>query len=201
MLIKSEVLPEVLHRACLLVIGLLLVATPTLARSVQLSEGELTCEAPDAWRVVKPANRLIEQELAIDSPSESKVALARLTMMQAGGSVDANIARWIGQFSGNVEGADQSTAEPESFEVDGMTVTIIDLEGTYVEALRGPFGPKTNRNNYRLVGAIIETGTVGNYFFKLIGPKEVVSAATDEFQTMIKSLKKTPVQEPQHKNP
>ncbi len=70
-----------------------------------------------------------------------------------------------------------------------MPVTVVELGGTYMESMRGPFGPKTPRNEYRLVGAIIETGKVGNYFFKLIGPNEVVSPAADEFRSMIKSLK------------
>jgi hypothetical protein len=37
--------------------------------------------------------------------------------------------------------------------------------------------------------AIVETGDLGNYFFKFIGPKTVVDAAADSFKDMIRSMK------------
>lgn len=177
-----------------LLIGLIsmlfLLASPmVMAKPIELAEGSLVLEAPEAWAMVKPANRLIEQELSVAPAEGIEVAAARLTTMQAGGSVDANLARWIGQFRGNEGGADRSATKIDKIDVDGMKVTLIELGGTYMESMRGPFGPKTPRDNYRLVGAIVETGIVGNYFFKLIGPDEVVSVSAEEFRTMIKSLK------------
>jgi hypothetical protein len=47
-------------------------------------------------------------------------------------------------------------------------------------------GPKAG---YRLLGAIVE-GPDGDIFFKLTGPAKTVAAAQDEFQAMLKSIKK-----------
>ena len=160
------------------------------AETLKLSESKLSCETPATWRVVKPANRLLEHELAVDPPKEVEAAHARMTVMQAGGSIEANTARWIGQFKDTEAGANRSAAQVEKQEINGMSVTTVEITGTYMEAMRGPFGPKTPRENYRLVGAIVETGVAGNYFFKLVGPDVTVTPARDAFYEMLKSLNK-----------
>jgi hypothetical protein len=70
-----------------------------------------------------------------------------------------------------------------------LPVTIVDVSGTYKGG--GPMmgqsgGPKAG---YRLLGAIVE-GPDGEVFFKLTGPAKTVTAAQEEFQAMLKSLKK-----------
>ena len=106
--------------------------------------------------------------------------------MAAGGSVQANVSRWVGQFQGAVE------EETEETEVDGMKTTLVDLSGTFLQSAGGPFAPKTPREDYRMLGAIVETGGLGNYFFKLVGPAESVDPAADGFKEMIESIKKNP---------
>jgi hypothetical protein len=49
---------------------------------------------------------------------------------------------------------------------------------------------KEDRSDYRMLGAIIEAPQ-GPVFFKLTGPKDVVSAALDEFNQLVQSVKKT----------
>lgn len=171
-------------------VSILLVSSFATAETLQLADSKLSCETPGTWRVVKPANRLLEHEFAVDPPKDVKSSHARMTIMQAGGTVEANISRWISQFKDTEAGADRSAAKVEKQAINGMTVTTVEITGTYMEALRGPFGPKTPRENYRLVGAIVETGIAGNYFFKLVGPDMTVSPARDAFLEMLKSLKK-----------
>ena len=101
-----------------------------------------------------------------------------------GGGVQANITRWIGQFE-NTDGAPNQKSET----IGGLPVTTVDVSGTFKGG--GPMmgqssGPKAG---YRLLGAIVE-GPEGDVFFKLTGPAKTVAAAHDEFQAMLKSLKK-----------
>ena len=109
-------------------------------------------------------------------------------MMAAGGSVDANVARWIGQFQGTDGGADRSGAEIEKADVAGMPTTMIDLSGVYLEGR--PFGPKTPRDGYRMLGAILETGGRNAYFFKLVGPAETVGPVADAFREAVESVRR-----------
>ena len=183
---------KMLRSRCLSIatVSLILASSFATGETLQLAESKLSCDAPATWRVVKPANRLLEHELAVDPPKDIKASPARMTIMQAGGTIEANTSRWIGQFKDTEAGADRSAAKVEKQEINGMTVTTVEIAGTYMESLRGPFGPKTPREEYRLVGAIVETGVAGNYFFKLVGPDTTVSPARDAFIEMLKSLKK-----------
>ncbi len=174
---------------------LCLVASVTVAddkapREVALADGALIFTAPAEWKTVEPANRIIEHELAVPAPDGKAEGAARLTIMAAGGSVQANIARWVGQFQGTEGGADRSAAKTEKLDINGMPATLVDLSGTYLDSPRGPFGPKVERPDYRLVGAIVETKGEGVYFFKLIGPEKTVEAGAKPFRELIATLRR-----------
>lgn len=163
------------------------------SQTIELARGKLIAVAPAEWKVAPPQSRMLEKELSIAAPEGVEAKAGRLTVMAAGGSVSANVSRWIGQFKGTEGGADRSGAKIEKSEVNGMKTTLVDLSGTYMEGMGGrPFGPKTPREGYRMLGAIVETGDVGNYFFKLIGPKGSVDPAAEGFKKMIASLEKKP---------
>lgn len=154
-------------------------------QTIEIAGGALAFDAPEAWRSVRPKSGILEKELSITPPDGVEAQPARLTLMAAGGGVQANLDRWVGQFQ-ETEGE----AATEKLTVDGMPATTIDVSGTYLESAGGPFGPKTPRPDYRMLGAIVETGGSGVYFFKLIGPAETVDPAADGFRAMIESLRK-----------
>jgi hypothetical protein len=153
-----------------------------------VGEGKLSLTAPAGWTAKQPATRIVEAEFAVP-PAKGDEAPGRLTAMGAGGSVESNIDRWVGQFVGP-EGA---AARPrrDKTTVSGCEVEIIDLSGTYKDSPGGPFaGGKTiMRDNYRMLGAIIQTKDKGNYFLKLYGPKATIDENEKAFQEMVKSLK------------
>jgi hypothetical protein len=165
-------------------------ADETAPRDVALADGALVFTAPSEWKSVEPANRIIEHELAVPAADGKAEGAARLTIMAAGGSVEANIARWVGQFKGTEGGADRSAAKTEKLDINGMPTTLVDLSGIYVDSPRGPFGPKVERPDYRLVGAIVETKGEGVYFFKLIGPEKTVEAGAEKFREVVATLRK-----------
>lgn len=156
-------------------------------RAIEVAGGSLTFDAPESWELVTPKSRILEKELAITPPEGVEARPARLTMMAAGGSPQANLARWIGQF----QGAGPEAAGTERVTVDSLPTTLLDISGTYLESAGGPFGPKTPRDDYRMLAAIVETGDSVSYFFKLIGPAATVDPAADAFRAMIDSLRKT----------
>lgn len=99
-----------------------------------------------------------------------------------GGSLDANIDRWVGQF----EGAPQPARS--SKEVNGMKVELVKLEGTYSPGMT-MMQSTEKKENYRLYGAIVEAPQ-GLVFFKMTGPKNTVAGAEADFDALVGSISK-----------
>jgi len=164
-------------------------AAPTLAeRTIALSEGRLKLVAPEAWVKKKPRTNIVEFEFALPAV-EGDTNDGRLTIMGAGGGVEANIARWMGQFQAADGGALKNAAEPAKNEVDGQVVHWVDLSGTYADKPRGPFGPSTEREGYRMLAAIIATKKHGQYFVKCYGPAKTIAGSEAEFKAFVQSLR------------
>ena len=89
---------------------------------------------------------------------------------------------------GQFEAADAPKAKQKKETLNGFSVTTIDLTGTFKGggmAMGQTSGPKSG---YRLLGAIVETSG-GEVFFKMTGPTKTITAAQNEFQDLLKSLK------------
>jgi len=100
-----------------------------------------------------------------------------------GGSIDANVDRWVKQFSG-IEPGDVKRAEREA---DGLRQHTVEIEsGTFASGMPG--GPTQPKPGYGLLGAIVSSPS-GVYFFKLTGPSKTVKAARDPFLKMLDSVK------------
>lgn len=104
-----------------------------------------------------------------------------------GGSVQANIDRWEGQFKAS--GGKPPQAKVNKINVHGLPVTTIDVSGQY----SGMAGPTATApvlvNDYRLLGAIIE-GPGGNVFIKFTGPAKTMAANQPRFQQLLDSFGK-----------
>lgn len=144
-----------------------------------------TITTPAAWRVVRPKVSIIQHEFAATKDGEEGVA--RVTMMAASGSVDANIDRWKSQF----QLAGDDAVKHETKTVDGNTIHLVDLQGTYNEKMGGPFagGRVVERDDYAMAGAIIVDAKERKYFIKMIGPAGIVKANREAFGEMVKGLK------------
>lgn len=149
--------------------------------AISLSDGKITMVAPEGWQRKQPRVRIIEAEFAVPAVGDDEND-GRITVMGAGGSVKANIDRWIGQF------VQTDRNEVKKKEIAGQEVHIVDLSGTFKDQ-RGPFAPATIRKDYRMLGAIIVTENAGQYFAKLYGPKKTIEANVDKFEELLKSLK------------
>lgn len=180
-----------------LTLGYISAATPASAQpadapaeKVSLAEGKLQMPAPKDWVRKQPRTRIVEHEFAV--PSEGDAEDGRVTIMGAGGSVEANIDRWAAQF----EDAAGGTPDPkvEKKQVAGMDVHVVDLAGTYKDMPGGPFagGKPVYRENYRMLAAIVVSGdqNIGNYFIKFYGPKATVDAQAAAFQKSIEAIEK-----------
>jgi len=101
-----------------------------------------------------------------------------------GGGIDDNVTRWERQFK------EQPGAKRDRRTVAGLTVNLVDIEGTYMSPGGGMMQSQGEKPGYRLLGAIVEAPQ-GNVFFKLTGPAGTIQAAQAGFDALIASLKRT----------
>lgn len=166
-----------------LVLPLLSAHFTNAADEISLSDGKITLTAPEGWKKKMPTVRIIEFEYEVP-PVEGDERAGRMTVMGAGGSVEANVARWVGQFK--LKG--DAKPKTEEVKISGQKVHVVDIAGTFKDS-PGPFAPAVERENYRMLGAIIATEKEGQYFLKFYGPKATVDKNEDAFKKMLDSLK------------
>jgi hypothetical protein len=131
-------------------------------------------KAPAAWAVApNPSTMRLATYKVAGTGGEAELSVAR-----AGGSADANIERWLGQFDD--AGKDTRTEKT----VKGMKVTIVEVSGTYLGGMTGAPG---SHPGWSLLAAIVE-GKGDPYFFKMTGPTATVRAARPAFDGMVDGL-------------
>ncbi len=160
-----------------LVLGLALALSLLFAESA----GSLKWTAPATWkaqpeRPMRAATYSVPK--AAGDAEDGECAVFYFGPGQ-GGSVQANIERWYGQF--------ESTSKPPAprpGKAGKYKVTYVDHAGTYKSG--GPMmaAAAVKKPGFQLLGAIVE-GPQGSVFFKLTGPAKTVSAAKASFEKMI----------------
>jgi hypothetical protein len=158
-------------------------------RAFTIASGAYSLEAPEGWKRVPPKSGMVETEFAI-LPEGGDEQPGRMTVMGAGGSVQANIDRWYGQFAQPDGSATKDKATTKTLKLSGCTVTMVDVGGTFKDMPGGPFagGKSVDRPNYRMLAAIVETPGQGSYFLKFYGPAATVAKHADGFRTMAEGL-------------
>ena len=164
-------------------------AVAEMTRAFTIADGGLALEAPKGWNRVQPKSGIVETEFAIPSTEEG-VAAGRMTVMGAGGTVQANVDRWYGQFSQPDGSETKDKASTKKLNIGGCAVTMVDVSGTYKDMPGGPFagGQAVARPSYRMLAAIVEVPERGNYFLKFYGPAATVAAHADGFRGMVEGM-------------
>lgn len=153
----------------------------------EIAGGNFKLTAPANWEAKEPAVSIIEHEFKVPE-SEGDEMPGRVTVMNAGGGVQANLDRWYSQFK-QPDGSDtkELAGEPEKMTIAGQEIILVDISGTYVDkpprAARG-----IDRPHYRLLGAIISTEEHGDYFIKFYGPEKTVTDNEEAFEKMLEGL-------------
>jgi hypothetical protein len=142
----------------------------------------LRAPKPTSWVWTKPSMQFRTLQYAVAGEVDStKAAELVISVFVAGdgGPLDANIARWKGQFR-------QGDAAPEpkvtDKEVGPLKVKFVELEGDYMA-----MGAAAAKREFAQIGAIVQAPG-RNVFFRLIGPKETIEANRADFMKMIDGL-------------
>ncbi len=155
-------------------------SAPALAEDGKLAVAGLNFAFPGAWTSMPPSSPMRAGTLQIPAEGAEKPLEAVFYYFGGGqgGDTKANIDRWLGQFASPPE------SKTEELDANGTKVTVVTATGTYNDGAM--FGPKTPKDNYTLLGAIVP-GSDAPVFIKLTGPKDAVAKIADAFKSLAKS--------------
>lgn len=150
---------------------------------------ELKFSAPPGWIPETPSSRMRQAQYSLPraegDPEDAEVAV--FFFPGQGGSVRANIDRWIGQFSQEDGSPATEVAEVTRRESSGIPLTVVDISGTYRGSGGPMMAPAEPKPNFRMLSAVAETAN-GPWFFKLTGPAETVAKWEASFHSFLDTL-------------
>ncbi len=148
----------------------------------------LIWEVPANWRVERQRQMRVATYSTPSAEEDQDMGEVAIFYFGPGegGSVEANVQRWYGQFE-HPDLTPQEAQSQESMIINDIPVTIVRTSGTYTAAA-GPMAPQQDvRPGYKLIGAIAE-GPQGAVFFKFTGPKTTVREAESDFMRLVESI-------------
>lgn len=150
----------------------------TLSEPTEKLIGGVKFEIPAGWEEKPLASTMIVGEYSLPGDAGA----GRLTLSTAGGGTAANMDRWKGQFQ---RGANDPEPTESKQTIAGKEATLIEVHGTYTDM----FGGGGAKSSWQLLGVAIPIDQDHNYFVKLTGPRETLTARREEFLKFVKSAR------------
>jgi hypothetical protein len=172
------------------IVGLFVLAVAAGPLAAESASG-LSWTAPASWKTEgsRPMRAASYTIPAAAGDAEGGECVVYYFGPGQGGSVEANIDRWIKQFQAPDGGPADKLGKRGNKSVNGIPVATLDLTGTYLFK-PFPMAPQgTPKPGYRMLAAIVQ-GKDAPVFFKLTAPKKTADGAEAAFWKMIESLKK-----------
>jgi hypothetical protein len=142
---------------------------------------DVTFEAPEGWSKADNPSPMRKATYRIPK-AKGDPEDGELSVSQAGGSVEANLKRWTGQFEARTK------TERTERQIGPLKVTVVELSGTFTGGGMPGAAPASPKPGWSMLAAIVET-TPGLTFFKLTGPAPTVTAAKGDFDKLVGSMK------------
>lgn len=149
----------------------------------------LVIALPTGWATRAPASSMRAAEIVLPrSEGEDEASLVVFHFGPGGaGTAEANLARWRSQFA-MPDGSDPSDhARIESMDLGGRAMVVMRLDGTYIAETTPGSGERVNKENWSLVGAVVET-SAGPYYLKLVGPASVIERERASIDAMLAGI-------------
>lgn len=143
---------------------------------------------PTGWTNKTPSSsmRLAEYTTAAAGGSNGADVIVYFFGKGQGGSPDANLARWKGQFSNPTGGPVQESVTHDA--IGDIKLTIAEYRGTYARAVGMGSSQADALPNHILIAVVAETPR-GTLFFQCFGPVTAVEAQRAAYLKFVKGLR------------
>jgi hypothetical protein len=171
-----------------LIATLLLLGIPS---SPMAAAATLKYVAPAGWVSKPPGStmRVAEFTLAkVGGDKDDAVVAVYFLGAGGGGGAQANIDRWVSQMSQPDGTSSKALAKTSTLTVHGLTISEVDVSGTFVAEMSPGSAERFNYPGWRLRAAVIEApGAI--YYVKLTGPAATVAKWSPSFDDFLKSTR------------
>ena|ERR1700683_5370586 len=147
--------------------------------------------APAGWTSKPPASSSRVAEFVLpraEGDKDDASLVVYFFSATGGGSVQANVDRWISQMTQPDGRASKDVAKTSTMTVNGLKVSDVDVSGTYVAEMSPGAAEHFNYPGWRLRAAVVETPG-GAYYIKVTGPAKTVAKWDEAYGAFLKSLK------------
>lgn len=162
----------------------------TVPQNTVQSEHTLTWQPPEGWQKEQPQSTMRKAQYRLarvdGDPEDATVAI--FYFPGQGGSVQANIQRWYGQFKQPDGKSTADIAKVTKTTANGLQQSLIEITGTYLFKPMMMAPKATEKPNFKMLGGIVETPG-GPWFVKLVGPKKTIDKWQDSFYDFMKTFK------------
>jgi hypothetical protein len=168
---------------------LLLVISPQA--SPHAPAATLKYTAPAGWTAKPPSSSSRVAEFVLpraDGDKDDASLVVYFFSATGGGSVQANVDRWISQMAQPDGRASKDLAKTSTMTVNGLKISDVDLSGTYVAEMSPGAAEHFNYPGWRLRAAVVETPG-GAYYVKVTGPANTVAKWDTAYRAFLSGLK------------
>jgi hypothetical protein len=158
--------------------------------SGKIDLGAIILQVPEGWQFVKPLTLMRRAQFTVSGPAGDAETVVFFMGKAGAGSEQANIDRWIAQFT-HEDGSSIVDVTPVEKKVSGFDVTQLEVAGEYNGGMTPGGQPGQGTSGQRLIAAIVATSQ-GPYYIKLLGPEKTVAKNRAAFDGMIASIKPAP---------
>ena len=154
------------------------------------AQGGLGFDAPKEW-VTQPSSssmRVAQYSVPRATGDGEDAELIVYYFGGSGGSVEANLDRWLSQMEQPDKRPSKAVAKTTSLEANGLKITVLDVSGRYVAEMTPGSPQRHNKPGFRMKAAVIQTAK-GPYFAKLTGPAKTVERWNAGFDAFLKSAR------------
>ena len=161
---------------------------PPVERGAGTGEAALLWTLPSGWVEEPPSSPMRRAQYKVPGPGGDGECAVFYFGPGQGGDPKSNAERWADQFTLADGSPARSAMKTSELSVNGTTVVIVEVAGTYKGGMTMTAAPADPKPGYRLLGAVAP-GPDANWFFKLTGPDKTVTEQRSAFLAMVKSLK------------
>lgn len=163
-------------------VSFLSVLTLDAAEPIEFTVGEFAFDRPTGWGWITAASPMRKAQLMVKGKDAATADVVFFHFGPGqGGSVEANVQRWVAQFEDGTSSSKKET-------INGKNITFVEATGTFLSGMPGT--PAVPLEGFALRGAILESPQ-GDVYVKMTGPSSLVEASAADFQKMVSDVRRS----------